>query len=64
MTEYFKVADEVDRLIKRGLAEMQFIDEFSDAIERLSVARAFFADHNDVKASASALSRVEGSMQV
>lgn len=63
MTEYFKVADEVDKLVAKGLSEEANLPDFCEGIERLVVARAFFTDHNDVKASDKALATVTSSLE-
>jgi hypothetical protein len=64
MTEYFKVADEVDSMLDKVDKEETLYSSFHDAVERLSVARAFFNDHQDVKASANALTKVNASLEV
>ena len=63
MTEYFKIADEVDNLISKGIDEEKLIHEFCASIERLTVAKGFFLAHHDVKASAKAIVKIDTVLQ-
>ena len=49
MSEYFVVADEVDRLVKDLKETVQ--PEVAQGIEKLSLARRFFFDHRGVPSS-------------
>lgn len=61
--EYFRVANEVKEIISHGLTVLNQKD-YLEAFMRLSLAKAFFESHREIKSSSTVLINIEGLITV
>jgi len=64
MTEYFRIAPEVEPIVITGFREDSNIPEFLESIDRLILANEFFKGHTDIKSSEKALGKVRSVLKV